>query len=236
MSSASVLSSGHGIEPAPLYLDDAALASDCARGDAGAIARLEALYVADWRVVHARARGGKPPFDELAQTLRTKLFVGPPPRIAEYRGTGTLRAWLRVVATRTLIEMARRTKPESELEESGVVPLAAPDDDPEMAYLKRRYASEIKGAFELAAKQLDPEERNVLREAYAHGLGIDQIAAVHGIHRATAARRLATARESVLAGTRRILATRLGLSRAELESMARLVESRMHLTADRIFA
>lgn len=199
------------------------------------MARLEALYVVDWRVIHARARGGKPPFDEFAQTLRTKLFVGPSRRIADYGGTGTLRAWLRVVAARTLIEMARRTKPETELDESGVVPLAAPDDDPEMAYLKRRYASEIKDAFELAAKQLEPEERNVLREHYAHGLGIDQIAAIHGIHRATAARRLASARESVLAGTRRILATRLGLSRAELESVARMVESRMHVTIERVF-
>ncbi len=231
-----MLSSGHCIEQAPLYLDDVALASDCARGDAGAMARLEALYATDWRVIHARSRGNKPPFDELVQTLRAKLFVGPQKHIAMYRGTGTLRAWLRVVATRTLIEMARRTKPETELEESGVVPLAAPDDDPEMAYLKRRYASEMKGAFELAAKQLDAEERNVLREHYVHGLGIDQIAAIHGVHRATAARRLASARESVLAGTRRILATKLGLSRAELESVARMVESRMHVTIERVFS
>jgi len=230
-----MLSSGHCID-ATLYRDDVALAAACARGDAIAVARFESLYASDVRLVHARSRGAKPPVDELVQVVWTKLFVGPSPRIAEYGGKGTLRNWVRVIATRSLIEMARRQKPEVDLEESGVVPLVAPDDDPEMAYLKRRYAHEIKDAFERAAKALDPEERNVLREHYAGGLGIDQIAAVHGIHRATAARRLSCARESVLAGTRRILAARLGLSRAELESIARMVESRMHLTAERIFA
>ncbi len=220
----------------PLYQADVALASACARGIPEAIAQFEALYGADLRIVHARSRGNKPAFDELAQAVRVKLFAGDAPRIAEYRGTGPLRNWVRIVATRTLIEMARGMKHTDPLEESGVVPLAAPDDDPEMAYLKRRYAAEVKEAFEAAAKELAAEERNVLREHYACGLGIDQIAAIHGIHRATAARRLASAREAVLAGTRRLLTARLRLSRAEIESVVRMVESRMHLTAERIFA
>jgi RNA polymerase sigma-70 factor (ECF subfamily) len=213
-----------------------ALASDCARNIPGAIARFEAVYAAEVRIVHARARGNKPALDELAQAVRVKLFTGESPRIREYRGTGSLKNWLRVVATRTLIEMARSAKPTDSLDDSGVVPLTAPDDDPEMAYLKRRYAAEVKDAFEEAARELLAEDRNVLREHYARDLSIDQIAAVHGIHRATAARRLASAREAVLACTRRILMTRLRLSRAELESVVRMVESRMHVTAERVFS
>jgi len=212
-----------------------ALASDCARNIPGAIARFEAVYASEVRIVHARARGNKPALDELAQAVRVKLFAGESPRIREYRGTGSLKNWVRVVATRTLIEMARATKVADSIEDSGVVPLSAPDDDPEMAYLKRRYAAEVKEAFEAAASELGAEDRNVLRAHYARGLSIDQIAAVHGIHRATAARRLASARDAVLAGTRRILMTRLRLSRAELESVVRMVESRMHVTAERVF-
>ena len=213
-----------------------ALASDCARNIPGAIARFDAVYAAEIRIVHARARGSKPCLDELAQVVRVKLFAGESPRIREYRGTGSLKNWVRVVATRTLIEMARATKDAESIEDSGVIPLTAPDDDPEMAYLKRRYASEVKEAFEEATKELGAEDRNVLREHYARGLSIDQIAAVHGIHRATAARRLVSARESVLASTRRILMARLRLSRAELESVVRMVESRMHVTAERVFS
>jgi RNA polymerase sigma-70 factor (ECF subfamily) len=237
MSSVSVLSSGHSIETVPLYTADMALASDCARNIPGAIARFEAVYAADIRIVHARARGSsKPALDELAQAVRVKLFAGESPRIREYRGTGSLKNWVRVVATRTLIEMARATKDVEPIDDSGVVAFTAPDDDPEMAYLKRRYASEVKVAFEEAAKELSAEDRNVLREHYARGLSIDQIAAIHGVHRATAARRLVSAREAVLAGTRRILMTRLRLSRAELESVVRMVESRMHVTAERVFS
>ena len=214
-----------------------ALASDCARNIPGAIARFEAVYAAEVRIVHARARGNnKPALDELAQAVRVKLFAGESPRIREYRGTGSLKNWVRVVATRTLIEIARATKVADSIEDSGIVPLTAPDDDPEMAYLKRRYATEVKDAFEAAVAELSAEGRNVLREHYARGLSVDQIAAVHGVHRATAARRLASARDEVLAGTRRILMTRLRLSRAELESVVRMVESRMHVTAERVFS
>ncbi len=81
---------------------------------------------------------------------------------------------------------------------------------------------------------MPPEERNVLRDHYAQGLGIDQIAAIHGIHRATAARRLATAREAILRETRQLLMQRLKVSRAELESVVRLIESQMHVTMERI--
>jgi RNA polymerase sigma-70 factor (ECF subfamily) len=214
-----------------------ALASDCARNIPGAIARFEAVYAAEIRIVHSRMRGYKPALDELAQVVRVKLFAGESPRIREYRGIGSLKNWVRVVATRTLIEMVRATKDAESIDEheGGVLPLTAPDDDPEMAYLKRRYAAEVKVAFEDAARELGPEDRNVLREHYARGLSIDQIAAVHGVHRATAARRLVAARDSVLAVTRRILMTRLRLSRSELESVVRMVESRMHVTAERVF-
>ena len=216
-----------------------ALASDCARNIPGAIARFDAVYAPELRIVHAKARGNKPNLDELAQAVRVKLFTGDAPRIREYRGTGSLKNWVRVVATRTLIEMARARKDADSIDDESTGSgnaLSAPDDDPEMAYLKRRYAAEVKEAFEAAARELSPEDRNVLREHYARGLSIDQIAAVHGIHRATAARRLVGAREEVLAATRRILMTRLRLSRAELESVVRMVESRMHVTAERVFA
>jgi len=180
-------------------------------------------------------RGERPPADELVQTLRAKLFVGDRPRIAEYRGASTLEAWLRVVATRALIEAMRRRKSTEPIDESGPHPIASGGDDPETAYLKRRYSSELRGAFEQAAQRLDAESRAVLHDHYARGRGIDAIADARGIHRATAARRLAGAREEVLRETRRALMARLRVSRATLESILRLVEDEMHVTVERIF-
>jgi RNA polymerase sigma-70 factor (ECF subfamily) len=238
MSSATVLSSGHCIARDDSYVahhQDLALAAACARGEPAALAAFEARYLPELRGVWARARGSTPPVDELVQTLRAKLFVGERPRIADYRGASSLKTWLRVVATRTLIELARRHKTADPIDESGEHPIASRDDDPETAYLKRRYSDEIRRAFEQAARGLDAESRGVLHQHYARGLGIDAIAGTRGVHRATAARRLAGAREAVLRETRQLLMGRLRVSRAELESILRLVDSEMHVSVERVF-
>ncbi len=217
------------------YSEDLELARACARGEAAALEAFEARFAPDLRAVHARGRGDKPPFDEFAQAIRAKLFVGPSPRIAEYRGAGALGGWLRVVATRVLIEHGRRAKPTEPYEDSGDRAIASSAADPETEYLKRRHAADVHRAFEDAARRLDAESRELLREHYARGMGIDAIAAAHDIHRATAARRLAAARDAVLRETRKLLMARLGVSRDELESIARMVESRMHVTVERVF-
>ena len=235
-SSASVLSSGHGISEARSYSEDRALAAACARGEREALAAFEARHLGDLRAVHARARGDKPPFDEFLQAMRAKLFVGPRPRIADYRGAGTLSGFVRVVGARVLIEAARRAKRTEPLDEDRACAVPAASDDPEAAYLKHKYTAEVRDAFETAARRLDDEAREVLRDHYAGGMGIDAIAAARGVHRATAARRLASAREDVLRETRRLLMARLGVSRDELESIVRMLESRLHVTVERVLA
>ncbi|MGE3669169.1 MAG: transcriptional regulator, partial [Polyangiaceae bacterium] len=82
----------------------------------------------------------------------------------------------------------------------------------------------------------EPEQRNVLRAYYGQGSSIDVIAAGRGVHRATAARRVGQAREQLLSDTRRLLIAELKLSRSELESVMRLIQSQLHLTLSRVFA
>jgi RNA polymerase sigma-70 factor (ECF subfamily) len=66
------------------------------------------------------------------------------------------------------------------------------------------------------------------------GLGIDQIAALHGVHRATAARRLERAREALLVATRKSLMSRLSIDSAEFESLMDLIRSRLDVSIQRI--
>jgi RNA polymerase sigma-70 factor (ECF subfamily) len=214
---------------------DVFLACACAGGDPTALAAFEVAHLADLRAVYGQVRGARPPLDEFVQIMRHKLFVGERPKIAEYGGTGELKSWVRVTGARTLVDLARQGRhSESPLEDGVSRALVAPDDDPELEYMKRTYHAETRRAFEDAAQGLAPEARNVLRDHYAQGLGIDQIASIHGIHRATAARRLASAREAILRDTRQLLMQRLNVSRAELESVVRLIESQMHVTMERI--
>ena len=58
------------------------------------------------------------------------------------------------------------------------------------------YRKQVNAAFEETVNALRPEDRNVLRSYYAQQMTIDEIAAAFGIHRATAARRVNSARDN----------------------------------------
>lgn len=221
---------------AALRASDLYLARACALGDGRAIATFESTFASDLLRAHRRLRGGRVPWDDFLQELRGKLFAAPTPRIDEYAGTGELRSWVRVTATRTLVDLARRSGKEVADRDDGAARLPSPDVDPELSYMKQLYRREVAESVEEAARELSPEDRNILREAYVDGLSIDQLGALHGIHRATAARRLTRAREALVTGTRKALAARIRVSSDELSSILRLVESQLHVTAARIFA
>jgi RNA polymerase sigma-70 factor (ECF subfamily) len=219
---------------ARLHAEDLYLAYACALRDAAALAAFDARFAGEYRLVLSRAAGRKPDADDFVQACREKLFAGERPKIAEYAGTGDLRSWLRVTLVRLLIDAGRKRTEAADADEDRVLAIPAPEHDPELAYLKRLYEGEFRQAFEEAAAALAPEDRNLLRYHVAHGMTVDQLAGLYNVHRATAARRVAKAREELLAGTRVRLMTRLRLSRAELESVMRMIESDLHVSLNRV--
>lgn len=220
---------------AELHVDDLYLACACEQGASAALAQFEQRYGEDLGRAHRRMGADAPAYDDFAQTLRQKLFVHDDPKIGHYAGQASLRSWLRVAAVRTLLNMKRgQAGRELAVDDERLGALPAPVDDPEIAYLKHHYREAFEKAFVDAAAALSPEERNVLRGHYAAGLSIDQLAATRGIHRATAARRVRSARERLLGETRRLLLERLKLARPELESVMRLIESQLHVTVERL--
>ena len=70
----------------------------------------------------------------------------------------------------------------------------------------------------------------------ARELGIDHIGKVYDVHRATAARWLTRARESLFEMTRSHLRAELGLDDDEFQSLVRLVRSRLDVSVCRILA
>lgn len=187
--------------------------------DPGALATFELTFAAEYRAVLARLRGPKPER----------------PKIADYSGAGPLHAWLRVTLTRTLLDATRKRTETATADEEQIRALPADDHDPELLYLKRLYARELRVAFEEAAAALSPEDRNLLRYHFAEGLTVDQLGALYNVHRATAARRVASARDGLLSATRERLMRHLRLSRSELESVMRMIESDLHLSVHRLF-
>jgi RNA polymerase sigma-70 factor (ECF subfamily) len=227
-----------GVPQAELYPADLWLVLACERGDPNALRALERVVAPIAKEVADRART-KLESDDLAQLLWQRLLIAEEGRVAklfEYSGKGPLQGWLRVVATRLLVDAARkRSGNEAPVSNERVLDgLFAAASDPETELLKRHSRAALAAAFADALAALSPEDRTILRQHLADQLTIDQIAAAHGTHRATAARWINRAKETLVQGTRRRLGERLGLGRDELESVMRLIESQLHVSVVRL--
>jgi RNA polymerase sigma-70 factor (ECF subfamily) len=216
---------------------DLALAVAAARGSARAIAELERAFAA---VIDGACRRFAKPnqsADDLRQILRAKLFVGPRPKIADYSGQGFLENWLRVTAVRVFIDLDKRKDRAREQPAADDDVLALPEPgDLALDLVKAEYRAAVATAMHEAAAGLEPGDRHLLRQHLVGGLSIDQLGAVLGIHRATAARRIARAKEQLAADTRRRIVARLALDARELDEVIDLVMSRLDISIARLLA
>lgn len=175
--------------------------------------------------------------EDVKQHLRDSLLVPDgerPAGIANYAGRGQLRGWLRSAAVRTAFKMMRTDAraPQSSDDEAEL--LLGADDDPQTLYMKERYAAELKQALVDALALLSARERTLLKQSYIDGLTIDRIGALYRVHRATAARWIARAREVLFEETRALLIERLELTATEFGSVVRLVQSQLDVSIARL--
>jgi len=229
-----------------LRANDLYLACACARGVGGALERFERLYGAE--IARTAQRFERPglPADDLLQLLRAKLFTVPEParvpgarpRIASYTGQGFLQNWVRVTATRTFIDCGRGhpESPEIPIRSELVAVLPEPKGDPELQMLKREHVTHFKASFAEAVGALDSADRLLLKQHLVERLTIDQLGALYHLHRASAARRIAKARDALLVATRIALARRLGVPPERLASVLELVASRLEASIERLLA
>ena len=218
------------------------IACACSDGDERAMSALEVAYFDDATASLRRMAPSSSFVDEVRQDVREKLFVGKEglsPKIADFAGRGDLRTFVRVLMTRTGLNLRRKTRRELLVEDDashGMAGAAVAHADPELSHLQSAYGAEFKRAFHDAIVALSSEERNLLRYHYLDRLNIDEIGAVCGVHRASAARRLTKVRQSLVEATRRLLAQRLRLQGHELASVLRLIESALDVSLRRALA
>lgn len=216
-----------GAEVGDLCSDDLWVALAAAEGQAPALRvideRLDAL-----RPTVARLGADRAAIDDLLQRVRVRLLAGSPdrpPRIRSYRGRGSLRSWLKVIVVRDAIR-GRRAETEREGSDELEV-LMDPSDDPELLAMRGKARDAFRAAFEHALAELGARDRNVLRYHLAEGLTIDDLAALYRVHRATTARWLARIREALFVSTRTRLMQGLGVGEHEVDSVIRLIRSRL---------
>jgi RNA polymerase sigma-70 factor (ECF subfamily) len=217
-----------------LALTDLFLACACAHREPHALAHFDAHYLTPvgraWSGGHRLAASA----DEVRQALRVRLLVGAdgePPRIASYAGRGALAAWVRMSATRLALNMLKSEgRHAAEPEDDDAVALRAAQLDPELEYLKTRYATELSDALRAALAGLPARAASVLRLHYQQGMTVDAIGTMYRASGRTVQRWLAEARHAILADTRRLLHERVGLADSQLDSLIALVRSRLDIS------
>jgi len=224
-----VARAGDGQSLGELQLGDLLLVHHASRGHPEAVAEVARLL--DSLRGPLRRTGASPQLiEDLLGDLPADLLAprpGAPARILGYTGRGPLRAWLRVVAVRHVVERRRRAG--GEADDDAIARAISPDHAPELALLRREYAHQLREAFAAAFAALDPDHGLLLRQHYLDGLGIDRLAVLHGVHRSTAARRLAAARDALEERVRAILIERLQIGEETLHSVIRLARSEVEL-------
>jgi RNA polymerase sigma-70 factor (ECF subfamily) len=177
--------------------------------------------------------------DDVIQSIWENLLLDTElgePRIARYRGQGDLRRWLRVSALRAAYRQLERSGRDASFDDDRLDALPDPGIDPELDVLKRRSLADFRAAFHAAIAALTPRQRTLLRRHHLDGMTIDDLGALYRVHRATAARWIAEARDDVLFQTKRELRQRLQISDAELASMLDLIRSRLDVSLERVLA
>jgi RNA polymerase sigma-70 factor, ECF subfamily len=208
--------------------EDLFLACACLAGLPSGLRAFEAAYLPRVPEYLARLRPTASLIEEVSQLLRERLFVGNSPRIAEYSGKGSLGAWLRVVAARVAINFIeanpRRTQPLNPRS------LAAVTTSPELVVLRNRYRGRFKLAFAAALERLSSEQRTLLKLHYLDGVPMEALGALFKVNRTTIFRRLGVCSKALFDDIRAQLGDELGISTAELNSLAAALQSDFELS------
>lgn len=214
---------------------DLYLAFACRTRDAEASRQL--VQLVERQVEHAvrRLKQGPAFAQDVSQQLLAKLLVadeGARPKIETYSGRGTLDAWLRAAAVRTALNMLEQMKSQSSLDANLAV-ASRGGSDPELAHVRRRYGKAMKGAVESALKDLEPDDRNVLRFYFVEGLTVDQIARMRSVHKSTVSRLIGRVRTKLLEQVKDEVAEAANARREELSSVLRAIVSQLDVSLER---
>ncbi len=219
-----------GADLAKLHASDLFLAFACSRGHAGALAALEASYLRELTGPLRKMGLDSAAIDETLQIVRHELLVAPPdktPSILGYSGRGALKGWLRSVAARTALRDRKRPERRDEYVEGLHT---SPDDDLELAYMKKTYGAAFERACAKALAGLSVDDRLLLKQRFGHRLGVVELGKLYGVNAGTISRRVAAIREHLVEATRGRMTEELEVGTADLASILRLIESQLAIS------
>jgi RNA polymerase sigma-70 factor, ECF subfamily len=215
-----------------MHTSDLYLACGCARGEPQALVAFDQCCLSYLDRVLGKMGIDSDVIVEIKHDVRFRVLVGERGRaqILDFSGRGDLRSWVSVIATRRTLQRQVRARREVSMDDDELMQRIVAPDDPELDHIKRTYCEEFKLAFESVLRALPDREQTLLRQHYVDGLTLDELASLYRVHRATAARLLARARATVLETTRERMMSRLEVSSGDLDSILRMIWSRIEIS------
>jgi RNA polymerase sigma-70 factor len=195
-----------------LQYEDVILVHGLLMGERNAIAHF-------YRTVHEALprwlRGLPVEHDEVVQRLVIRLGIGTEEaeRLRRYNGTTPFFSWIRVVATNIATDLFRERARFREFEEGD----ARTGEPPSVKEFIGPFQRSLKAAFQA----LETRAQMILIWHYRHQIEVERIARVCSVHRVTASRWLADARDALRRGTYERLQSAEGLAADEAGGLAR---------------
>ena len=107
-------------------------------------------------------------------------------------------------------------------------------DDHELLRRKEAYRQLFRRAFDSAVSSLSVHDRLLIRQHFCDGLTLDEMANLHRVHRATAARQLAKIRDKLFEQTRAVFEAELAVDPREFAELMQLIASQLDASISRL--
>ena len=235
-----------------LQADDLCLIIACEQNDDGAWSDLVERFTPTVRSAARSATANEDAAEDLAQSIWAELYGlradkdgKRSSKLAYYSGRGSLAGWLRAVVAQLAVDSYRKqsrlvqTEEDTDLDRlARELPLVSAGNatstssllNPEQAIANRLAGSDMQDALNRAVKELEPEDRLLVKLYYFDGLRLREAGAVLGVHEATASRRLTRIHGDLKKRVSHILTEELGWTQSETERS--FDEIAQHLDSD----
>ena len=171
--------------------------------------------------------------EEVRQNLRAKLLVGPPPKLGQYRASGPLAAWVRMVAVRTALDVCEADPAIAGRLKTGQEPLLDALDQ-EQRLIRSKYGGLFEEALRDSVGKLSKRDRNLLRFHHLAGMTLEAIARSYRVNRSTVVRWLAAIRDDLESAVRIRLWDEVGIPPTEVRSLWNAVRSDVEVSISRL--
>jgi len=231
-----------------MQADDLCLIIACERNDEGAWSDLVERFTPIVRSAARSATANEDAAEDLAQSIWAELYGlregkdgQRSSKLAYYSGRGSLAGWLRAVVAQLAVDTYRKqsrfvqTEEDADLDRlARSMPLMSDPHanllNPEQVIANRLAGSDMQDALDRAVKELDAEDRLLVKLYYFDGLRLREAGVVLGVHEATASRRLMRIHGDLRKRVRHILMEEFSWTESETERS--FTEIGRHLDAD----